>query len=221
MTELRFDDPHAFADWRVFTARAQHLDADGAMRLSVFGSVLVLTVAPLYPHGLGDPTPLVLGMRMLPLPARDLDGIDSVVPLAALSDRFARAHVQDTLVMPIPPQEVSASWAGIAPPRGSWEPAGMIPAAAASAAAEAGIAEVAQGTPPGAGSAAVSALRRRVWSRPLIESAAEAPPSAGAAFALHGLGFIHSAGLIELRRSATWLRLSTPTGHVLTRVKAA
>ena len=118
MPDLRLTDAHDLRDWEVFTQRAQRLDPDGAMRLTVHGARLVLTVSPLYPHGLGDTTPLTLGMRIVPLPASDLDGLDAVVPLAALTDRFARARAQGLLHVPVPPQEVHAAWAGIAPPRG-------------------------------------------------------------------------------------------------------
>ncbi|GAA4284003.1 hypothetical protein GCM10022261_15340 [Brevibacterium daeguense] len=221
MTDIVLDDAHAFADWRVLTNRAARLDPDGAMRVSVFGTVLVLTVSPLHPHGIGDETPLELGMRMLALPQSEHDGLDAVVPLAAIADRFARAEALGTLTMPLPPQEVRAAWAGVAPPRGPWELLGSLPAADFTRTAEAGIAEVAAGTPSGAGSAAVAALRRRVWSRPMefgsVFDAVSPAPNAGASFALHGLGFLASADRVEVRRSDQWLRMSTAAGHVLTR----
>ena len=229
MPDLRLTDAHDLRDWEVFTQRAQRLDPDGAMRLTVHGARLVLTVSPLYPHGLGDTTPLTLGMRIVPLPASDLDGLDAVVQLAALTDRFARARAQGLLHVPVPPQEVHAAWAGIAPPRGPWEPLGSLDAGIVVRAAEAGIAEVAAGSPEAAGGPAVSALRRRVWSRSLHEAAGTAAsgpvpgerptvdPDSGAAFALHGLGFLVEGAPVEVRGCRTWLRLSTPVGHVLTR----
>lgn len=229
MAELHLSDEHDLRDWTVFTQRAQRLDPDGAMRLSVHGARLVLTVSPLHPQGLGDTTPLTLGMRIVPLPAPDLDGLDTVVPLAALTDRFARAQAQGLLHVPVPPQEVRAAWAGIAPPRGPWEPLGALDAGLVTRAAEAGIAEVAAGTPAAAGLPAVSALRRRVWSRPLHAAAgaeaggagagelSEVDPESGTAFTLHGLGFLVEGAPVEVRGCGTWLRLSTPVGHVLTR----
>lgn len=229
MADLRLADGQDLRDWMVFTQRAQRLDPDGAMRLTVHGARLVLTVSPLHPHGLGDTTPLTLGMRIVPLPAPDLDGLDAVVPLAALTDRFARARTQELLHVPVPPQEVRVAWAGIAPPRGPWELLGSLDPGIVTRAAEAGIAEVAAGTPSAAGQPAVSALRRRVWSRPLLEAAGEtaggagaedhpgADPDSGTAFALHGLGFLVEGTPVEVRGCGTWLRLSTPVGHVLTR----
>ncbi len=214
MTDLELTAPADLRDWRVFTQRAQRLDPDGAMRLAVHGPALVLTVSPLHPHGLGDPTPLALGMRIVRLTGPELDGTDVIVPLAALGDRFARAESQGHLRVPVPPQEVRVPWAGITPPRGPWEESGEIAAAEVRAAAAEGIAEVAAGVPGAAGGPAVSALRRRIWSRPL---AGVAGVGSGVALALDGLGFLAGAHRVAVRRAGTWARLSTDTGHVLTR----
>lgn len=222
VASLQVEDALAFSDWRQFTARAQRLDPEGAVRLTVHSSVLLLTAAPLFPHGLGDSTPLALGMRILELPTSEHDGLDIVVPLAAVADRFARAERLGIQAIPVPPQEVTASWAGISPPRGPWTLLGSVPAEQFSRAAHDGIAEVAAGTPDGAGSAAVAALRRRVWARPLelVPSASDARHGAcamGAAFALEGLGFLAGADRVEIRSAGTWVRLTTSAGHVLTR----
>ena len=53
MTELEIADPLAMKDLAAFTSLAHRLDPDGAMRLHVSSTVLVVTVAPLYPHGIG------------------------------------------------------------------------------------------------------------------------------------------------------------------------
>ncbi len=225
---LVLPDVGTLHDWSVLTGRAQRLDEDAAMRLSVHGDVLVLSVAPLYPHGLGDSTPLALGMRMLRLADPSHDGLDVVVPAAALSDRFARARSEDSLSIPVPPQEVRVSWTGISPPRGPWGPAGTLPTESLRAAARAGIEEVAAGTPQVAGSHAVSALRRQVWARPIEVAGAsgaedggavsDVPVPAAVAFAMEGLGFLAAEAPVEVRTSGPWVRVSSPVGHVLTRV---
>ncbi|WP_051297612.1 hypothetical protein [Brevibacterium album] len=244
-------DPAALGDWRTFVSRAQHADADTAIRLSVTGDVLVLTAAPLHPGGLGDSMPLVLGMRMLRLADSAHDGLDAVVEARALLDRFARLEAEAggraekdggaPAGVAVPPVEVSAVWAGIAPPRGPWEPVGSLGADLLTAAAEAGIAEVAEGTPAGAGAHAVDALRRQVWARTAAEVSADpggasgaesTPVSAGAAFGAYVLGFLGGPGgaggpageaqpprqvRAQVLRCGVWTRLSLPGGHILTR----
>ena len=242
----------ALADWRTLLQRAVHADAEAAMRLSVQGDVLVLTVAPLHPAGLGDTMPLVLGMRTLRLQNPALDGLDVVVEARALLDRFARLEEPRPLdlleqgsglvdgSMPdtagaassgpvpgidVPPAEVRVPWAGIAPPRGPWEPVGTVSASSLRAAADTGIEEIATGAPEGSGGHAVDALRRRVWARTALEvastqdgpSPASVPVVAGAAFGAHVLGFLPQSGQATLLRSGPWTRLTLPGGHILVR----
>lgn len=182
----------ALADWQTLVERARRADPEAAIRLGAAGSTLVLTCAPLYPASLGDGMPLVLGMRMIRLADSAADGLDAVVPAAALLDRFARAHSRGSLHIGVPPQEVHAAWAGIAPPRGGWSAAGSVPAAVLHATARAGIAEIARGTPEGSGAHAVAALRRRVWGRSLAEAGAAAE-GLGAPDSAEGLGAPDSA----------------------------
>lgn len=243
----------ALSDWRTFVARALHIDADAAVRLAVTKDVLVLTVSPLHPQGLSDSMPLVLGMRMLRLQNLSMDGLDVVVEARALLDRFARldaeqepfdvlsdlsstagsADVQTVgnLAGPVPgisvpPAEVRVPWAGISPPRGPWEPLGTVSADSLRGVAEAGIEEVAKGTPAHAGSHAVDSLRRQVWSRTALEvgfipasSDVEhsQPIPAGAAFGVYSLGFLPATGVAHVLRCGVWSRLSLPGGHVLVR----
>lgn len=230
----------ALADWRTLLQRAVHADPEAAMRLSVQGDVLVLTVAPLHPAGLGDTMPLVLGMRTLRLQNPALDGLDAVVEARALLDRFARLEEPRPLDLleqgsglvdgpvpgiDVPPAEVRVPWAGIAPPRGPWEPVGTVSASSLRAAADTGIEEIAKGAPEGSGGHAVDALRRRVWARTALEvastqdgpSPASVPVVAGAAFGAHVLGFLPQSGQATLLRSGPWTRLTLPGGHILVR----
>lgn len=221
-------DLTALQDWKTLVSRAAHADDDAAVRMAVANDVLVLTVAPLHPHGLGDRMPLVLGMRMLRITTQAMDGLDVVVDARALLDRFARLEADGESVrgISIPPAEVRASWAGISPPRGPWEPLGTVSVGSLRGVAEDGIEEVARGTPERAGSHAVDSLRKQVWSRTALEvgytpesSDAEhsQPIPAGAAFGAYVLGFLPSDGAAHVLRSGVWTRLSMPGGHVLVR----
>lgn len=221
MTELKIADPLAMKDLAAFTSLAHRLDPDGAMRLHVSSTVLVVTVAPLYPHGIGDSTPLVLAMRMLRLQGPEMDGLDEVVPLANLKDRFARE--ENATRLPVPPNSVLVSWTGIAPPKGQWKSRDRIRGSVLRSTAEEGVSEVSEGAPEGAGSHAVKALRSRVWSRPLSAIGDTEVPG-GLAFAATALRFVPEAAPTagesedyELFESSGWLRIATPGGHLLTR----
>lgn len=216
MTEIEILDPLAYTDLERFTTLAHRLDDEGAMRLHVAGTVLAVTVAPLYPHGIGDRTPLVLAMRMCRIADAGLDGFDALVPLTNLKDRFARE--ENGTALPVPPNHTLAAWAGIAPPRGPWEQTDSISAQALREAAADGIDSVKNGTPEVAGSHAVSALRARVWSRGIGMGSGATIPS-GLAFAASGLNFIPptDGDPIAIMSAPGWLRLVTPGGHLLTR----
>ena len=221
MTELNINDPLAMRDLSAFTSLAHRADSDGAMRLQVASDVLAATVAPLFPHGLGDSTPLVLAMRMLRLDDHELDGFDEAVPLSNLLDRFARDENGTTL--PVPPNSVLVSWTGIAPPRGGWAEYDTITVGQLHETAEAGIAEISTGAPEGSGGHAVKALRSRVWSREMTGEQGTGLPG-GLAFAATALRFVPPVGRdddrqLRIMESGGWLRLVTPGGHLLTRVR--
>ena len=107
-----------------------------------------------------------------------------------------------------------AGWAGVAPPRSGWQAVGTVDPSALTAAARAGIEEIAAGAGQGSGSAAVGRLRALVWGRDL-----DAVPGlpAGAAFAAETLGFLGSDEPVTLHSAGPWQRLSSVRGHVLAR----
>lgn len=208
---LAFADVESLHDLATFVSRARAVDEGGAVRLQATGEVLAAWVRVLPGRGvLGDG--VVLGLRVMPLSG--VHALDVTVPLAAVADRMARRHQTGgvSTLLPVPPMTVSVPWTGLSPPRGGWEPGGQVPSTDLTAAAESGIAQVAQGTPPGAGAHAVAALRQRVWG-----AAGPAGLPAGAAFAAYALGFLapRQTGLVH--RSGPWARLTLPAGHVLTR----
>ena len=66
-------------------------------------------------------------------------------------------------------------------------------------------------------SAAVAALRQRVWARPVADGEVAAQVPSGVALAVDALGFGARATEASVHRSGPWVRLSLPSGHVLAR----
>jgi hypothetical protein len=211
---LRFADVESIQDLGTYVARARHLDADGAVRLVASGEVLAAWVRVLPGQGLLGQG-LVLGLRVMPL-----DGpheLDTTVPLAGITDRLARraAEARVDTELPVPPTTVAAQWTALTPPRSGWEVVAEADPDLLVEVARQGIAAVAQGTPAGAGAAAVATLRSRIWGADLPGAPAGTP--AGVAFAAFSLGFVRQGEPAVVRRHGPWTRLSTTVGHVLAR----
>jgi hypothetical protein len=214
---------------------------DGSVRLIAGSGVLAAYTAILYPRGLLDHCPTVLGLRTFAI--RPGDVFDVVVPSRSMLDRLARlrerlgaegaaageddgseiANVEVRL-----PLEVSTvTWAGISPPRGGWMHVGSTGRALLESVAAQGIAEVAEAVPTGIGEQLVQRVRAEVWGKP-IEGLEYVP--AGAAFAASSLGFLgpgedrnvdgNDAEAVELYETGPWTRLSSRRGHVLVRRQA-
>ncbi|KGN39185.1 hypothetical protein [Knoellia subterranea] len=212
VTELVLADSESLQDLGRYAARARALDADGAVRLQAVGPVLASWVCVLPGAGLmGTGTTLGLRTSALAEPAE----LDVVVPLAAVSDRVARPGERASL--PVPPMNVTVPWAAVSPPRSGWEPVGVVTSEALQRTASDGIAEVASGTPDGAGAHAVAALRTQVWGRVLEATDGEPELPAALAFAAYALGFLTPGTQATLARSGRWTRLTTAAGHALTR----
>lgn len=208
---LHLADAETLADLGTYVARARTLDAEGAVRLQAAGTALAAYVGVLPGHGLMNEG-AVIGLRVMPLaePAE----LDVTVPLAGITDRLARNEPGGAgASLPVPPTTVRVGWGALAPPRSGWEPVGELTAADLRAAATAGIAEIAQGSPEGAGAQAVTALRRSVWGR---DTPTAPPVPAGAAFAAYALGFL-GEGPARVLAHGRWTRVSTVAGHVLVR----
>ncbi|MFC4224563.1 hypothetical protein [Lysinibacter cavernae] len=224
------DDSFAFSDFRVFLERAARVD-DTATRLVAGGGVLAVYVGVLYPSGLLDSTPTVLGLRTWAI-APDVD-FDVVVPVRSILDRLAHIEVAEQqpgeigvpVAVGVPPMTTTVSWAGILPPRGGWERSGTVQAAQLVDAAELGIAEVAKAVPTDVGEHIIRKVRGEVWGR--IVPDAEVPVPAGAGFAAVSLGFTPDArgrgpkaaidGMTPVFTAGNWQRLSLKRGHVLVR----
>lgn len=215
-------DSLAVADLQTYLSRAARVE-EGSVRLIAGSGVLAVYTAILYPRGLLDQTPTVLGLRTFA--TDDEVSFDAVVPIRSLLDRLARAReaaeAEDAPAGPVGvrlPLEVSTvTWAGISPPRGGWRPVGETSHELLESTAKAGIAEVADALPTGTGEQLVQRVRAEVWGRP-IDGLEYVP--AGAAFAAESLGFLDPAEPVQVLETGTWTRLTTQRGHTLIRRQA-
>ncbi|MFP7760005.1 hypothetical protein [Marisediminicola sp. LYQ85] len=225
--DFSLTDSLSLADLQVFLGRAGRVD-DGSVRLTASGRVLAAYVAVLYPSGLLDESPTVLGLRTFALtePAE----FDAVVPVRGLLDRIVRLQNESVdataaVRVSVPPEVLTATWAAISAPRGGWSSNGSTSSSALEAAARAGIDEVAAAIPSGTGEQIVQRVRSEVWGRPLPDNERV---TTGAAFAAYSLGFLpavegHAAGDVApaaasdvaVFEAGPWTRLSTDRGHVL------
>jgi hypothetical protein len=211
-------DSLSLGDLQVYLSRAGRVE-DGSVRLVSAAGVLAVYTAILYPRGLLDSSPTVLGLRTFAL--TEPVELDVVVPVRSLLDRLARleAAVTDAdapVTVTVPLQVSSVTWAGITPPRGGWTPQGTASPAVLEAAARDGIAEVAATIPTGTGEQIVQRVRSEVWGRPIDEL--DFVP-AGAGFAAVSLGFLSADEPVQLFETGPWTRLSTARGHILVRRK--
>jgi hypothetical protein len=217
---LDLPDAAALADLQTYLGRADAVERASA-RLVGGAGVLAVYTAVLYPSGLLDDTPTVLGLRTVGIDAKQ--DLDVVVPIASLVERLNRAGEQlgeaaDAVRVGIPAEVNTVTWAGVAPPRSGWQPVGQTQAGVLTEVAKAGIVEVAEALPADAGEPIVRRVRADVWSRP-IEGVEHVP--GGAAFAAHSLGFLKDPlEQIPIYDSGPWTRISTERGHVLVKRRA-
>jgi hypothetical protein len=214
-------DSHSLSDLQVYLSRAARVE-DGAVRLMSASGVLAVYSAILYPRGLLDQTPTVLGLRTFAL--REPVELDVVVPIRSLLDRVARlqtavtpATAEEPVAVAVPTQVSTVTWAGISPPKGGWRRYGQTDAARLVEAARAGIDEVAAAIPAGTGEQLVQRVRSEVWGASV--RGYDFLPT-GAAFAAFSLGFLSPDEPVHLLGTGPWTRLSTSRGHVLVRQKS-
>jgi hypothetical protein len=210
---LTLPDVTALTDLRTYLSRADRIDR-ASVRLIAGGGVLAVYTAVLHPGGLLDETPTVLGLRTVKIRVDQV--LDAVVPIASLVARLDAAETapdDGTVLIGIPAEVATVTWAGVAPPRAGWQPVFGAVAGQLESVAKAGIVEVAEALPADAGEAIVRRVRAEVWGRPMPDL--EQVP-AGAAFAAHSLGFLGDpAEEIPVYETGPWTRLSSARGHVL------
>jgi hypothetical protein len=217
--QLTLADSLSLGDLHTYLQRAGRVE-DGSVRLIAGNGILAVYTAILYPRGILDESPTVLGLRTFEL--IDTDDFDIVVPMRSMVERIERARAQlpdddesRFVSMTRPPEVNTVTWAGISPPRGGWRALGESDAATLESAARAGIEEVAAAIPTGTGEQLVQRVRSEVWGRG-VEGLEYVPT--GAAFAAYSLGFL-GEDPVRLFETGPWTRLTTRRGHVLVRRK--
>ncbi|HEU0180868.1 MAG TPA: hypothetical protein VFR16_01670 [Agromyces mariniharenae] len=218
--QLTLADSLALGDLHTYLQRAGRVE-DGSVRLIAGNGILAVYTAILYPRGILDESPTVLGLRTFELV--DTEDFDIVVPMRSMVERIERAKAQlpdddesRFVSMTRPPEVNTVTWAGISPPRGGWRALGEADAATLESAARAGIDEVAAAIPTGTGEQLVQRVRSEIWGRGI--DGLEYVPT-GAAFAAFSLGFLGDDP-VRLFETGPWTRLTTRRGHVLVRRKA-
>ena len=205
---MTFTSDKARSDAKVFCERAARV-YDGSARLIATGDVLQAYVGVLFPRGLLDQTPTVLGLRVFALGASA--DFDAVVPLESLIHRLGAAAERNELEVAVPAEVASLAWAAITPPREGWRRRLGIPAQALSEAAASGVSAVAAAVPESIGESALQKVRAQVWGAP-IANHARIPSSA--AFAADALGFL-SERTMQVHTVGNWLRLSSKAGYIV------
>ncbi|WP_173924226.1 hypothetical protein [Agromyces sp. Marseille-P2726] len=217
--QLTLADSLSLGDLHTYLQRAGRVE-DGSVRLVASSGILAVYTAILYPRGILDESPTVLGLRTFAL--FQTDDFDAVVPMRSLVERIVRARdelgVDESrpVTMSRPPEVNTVTWAGISPPRSGWRPLGETDAATLESAARAGIEEVARAIPEGTGEQLVQRVRSEVWGRG-VDGIEYVP--AGAAFGAFSLGFLGDDP-VRIFETGPWTRLSSRRGHILVRRKA-
>lgn len=213
-------DSLALGDLHVFLGRALRVE-DGSVRLIAGSGVLAVYVSVLHPAGLLDESPTVLGLRTFALASPD--SFDAVVPVRSLLARLegqleaATADVGEPVVVRLPMEVNTVTWAAISPPKGGWHALPGTRWDVLDRVARAGIDEVAAAIPTGTGEQIVHRVRTEIWGRP-IDGLDFVP--AGAAFAALSLGFLGEGDAVAIYESGPWTRLTTKRGHVLVKRRA-
>jgi hypothetical protein len=218
---LTLVDALSVRDLKVYLSRAARIE-EGSVRLIGGGGILAVYVAVIYPAGLLDEVPTVLGLRTFAL--TNTDTVDAVVPLRSLIERVNRLEEAITddsapVTMTVPMGVNTVTWAAISPPKGGWHPLLATTSGLLDRVARNGIDEVAAAVPTGTGVQIVQRVRAEVWGRE-IPGLEDVP--AGGAFAALTLGFLgdNESDEVRLFESGPWTRLTTPRGHVLIKRKA-
>jgi hypothetical protein len=221
-TSFSLSDSLSLDDLHLYLSRAGRLE-DGAVRLIAGSGVLAVYTGVIFPIGLLDESPTVLGLRTFALVETDgaVAEFDAVVPMRSLVERLVRLQGQERdreapVTVGLPIQVNTATWAAISPPRGGWRTLPNTEAALLEQTARAGITEIAEALPDGTGEQIVHRVRSEVWGRGI--PGLEYVP-AGAAFGCFALGFLGepASGQVGVFETGPWTRLSSPRGHVLVR----
>jgi hypothetical protein len=212
-------DSLALDDLHTFLSRASRIE-EGSVRLIAGSGVLAAYVAVLYPVGLRDQSPTVLGLRTFAL--TDTATFDAVVPLRSLIERLVRLQNSERdrsepVQVGLPIEVNTATWAAISPPRGGWLAQEATDPRMLETVAKAGIEEITSAVPDEIGEQILRQVRAEVWGRP-VDGLEHVP--AGAAFAGMTLGFLATDAPVDIFETGPWTRLTSAGGHILVRRKS-
>jgi hypothetical protein len=191
-----------------FLERAARVN-NGSARLIADGAALQVYVGVLFPRGLLDATPTVLGLRVFRLV--EPSEFDVVVPIESLLHRLQVGIDQGEGTTRVPAEVASLQWAAITPPKDGWRRRLSVHSDALKAAAASGVAQVAQTVPETVGESVLQKVRSEVWGAMLPE---HKRIPAGAAFAADALGFV-TEGSLTVHTLDNWVRVSSKAGYVL------
>ena len=208
VTAIRFADPREAPALGAFLGRLLRYDKAAAVRLQTAnGALAVFGRLPL-----GESGPLVVRTAPLaPSDGREAESaLDTTVSAGQLLDGLGDLGDGDGSAaadLVLPPPVTGPSWAGLLPPRTSWEHVADLDAAPLDAAVQAAITEFRQeGADP-------DALAESIWSRQVHPSGL----TMRAVHAAHLVGLLRQSRTVALHRHPAWLRITAPRGAVIIR----
>ena len=204
VTAIRFADPREAPALGAFLTRLLRYDKAAAVRLQTAnGALAVFGRLPL-----GESGPLAVRTVPLAPQAQPQPALDTTVSAGQLLDGIgAGSGSGDVADLVLPPPVTGPSWAGLLPPRTSWEHVADLDAALLDAAVQAAITEFRQeGADP-------DALAESIWSRQVHPSGL----TMRAVHAAHLVGLLRQSRTVALHRHPAWLRITAPRGAVIVR----
>lgn len=199
----------AAGDLVSFLHRARRV-LDGSARLIASDGFLQCYAGILFPRGLLDKTPTVLGLRVVEVAPGET--VDTTVPIESLTHRIEQALQHDgDVVVSVPTPSPSLQWTAVTPPRDGWKRRLPVTSSLLSEVAKNGITAISDGLPENAGEPVVQRIRAEVWGQPVPHK--KAIPW-GAGFAADALGFLGQRNL-AVHTNGLWVRLSAHHGYVL------
>ena len=202
VTAIRFADPREAPALGAFLTRLLRYDKAAAVRLQTAnGALAVFGRLPL-----GESGPLVVRTVPLETQAEAQSALDTTVSAGQLLDGIGD-DTGDAADLVLPASVTGPSWAGLLPPRTSWEYVADLDAALLDAAVQAAITEFRQeGADP-------DALAESIWSRQVHPSGL----TMRAVHAAHLVGLLRQSRTVALHRHPAWLRITAPRGAVIVR----
>ncbi|WP_266293124.1 hypothetical protein [Kitasatospora sp. NBC_01287] len=228
-------DPREAADLGAFLGRLLRFDRAAAVRLQTLAGEVgadqeagagVLAVYGRLP--LGSTGVLALRTARLASDAKAQAGAGAVIGTGVLLDLTLSAGQllegvdEERGALAVPPPVTGPAWAGLLPPRGGWQPLGVIGAERVLPQLLAAVGEfkerTAQVPEQHRTRAVLDGIADEIWSRPL--TALPALPLR-AAHAAYRIGFLQPGARLSAHRAGGWLRLTAPHGTVALRAADA